>query len=71
LAGTNKDNTQDLIKSIKYFAPNRKLSDKDITNILIDNRTQTEIAKEYKVSRFAIHAIKTGKTWRKYEQIDL
>lgn len=45
----------------------RKLSSKDIPDVrrkILDGMPQTEIAKQYGVSNYAIHDIKRGKSWK-------
>ena len=45
-------------------AGNAKLTEKQVREILVDDRTQAEIGASYGVSRATIGLIKTGKNWK-------
>lgn len=67
--GTQKENVQDCIDKERRWIPKgtkngkAKLTDSQIEKILKDDRTQKEIAKEYKVTQQHISAIKLHKFW--------
>jgi hypothetical protein len=45
-------------------SPAAKLTEDKVKSILADDRGNAEIAKEYGLTRTAIRAIRTGRTWR-------
>jgi hypothetical protein len=67
--GTDKDNTQDMIKKGRQAShignnnPKSKLKESDIVKIFNDNRRQITIAKEYNVSDCTIRDIKKFRSW--------
>lgn len=69
--GTQKDNMQDMHEKGRYKGCAQqgerhsmaKLSRDNVLKIRQDERTQKEIARDYKVSRPLISLIKTGKLW--------
>lgn len=63
LLGSKKDNTQDMIKKLKYFAPNKKLSIEQIISIKKSSKSLKELSKLYKVNVNHICDIRKGRHW--------
>ena len=65
--GTNKDNTQDMVKKGRSARGeahwSSKLTTKDVCNIRISNDIQIILAKRYGASQSTISDIKTNKIW--------
>ena len=65
--GSNDDNVADKVSKGRSLSraknPAAKLTEEQVSNIRLDDRTQRVIAKDYKVSQATIHAIKAGKSW--------
>jgi hypothetical protein len=72
--GTPADNHTDMVKKGRasfqkpYFAPYRKLTEKDVVAILSDSRPNKIIADEYGVTHSNIHVIKRRKSWKHVTQ---
>lgn len=75
--GTNKDNTQDMMRKRRNCPPptsfgedhhNTKLKIVDITKIKKDVRIARHIAKDYGISIKTVYRIKKGQTWKKYDE---
>lgn len=61
----DRERHQKTMRGDSHYA--RKLTDKDIPKIrarLLRGEKQTDIAKDYGVSNYAIHDIKRGKSWK-------
>lgn len=72
-AGTNKDNVQDMILKQRDYRgiakigashPMAKLSERQVINILSDNRSLSQIAKDYSISKSYVSSLKKGRTWK-------
>lgn len=68
--GTNADNMADMKKKKRKQGiqaginhPQAKLTESQVKEIFFDNRTHTEIARDYAVTRCTIQKIKIGKQW--------
>ena len=65
--GSNDDNVADKVSKGRSLSraknPAAKLTEEQVSNIRLDDRTQRVIAKDYEVSQATIHAIKAGKSW--------
>lgn len=73
--GTHKDNSQDMVRrnrAVKSFLgkdrigqnnPNRKLTKEQVDSIRSDNRTITEIAREYGVGWATVQSVRLHQSW--------
>ena len=65
--GTDFDNMKDKVHKKRHSygskSPVAKLTEKQVIMIRSDNRLQTEIAKDYGISKGAVSAIKVRKNW--------
>lgn len=65
--GSPKDNTMDMVAKRRHVfgvsAANAKLTDADVSAILLEQGSDTKVAAKWGVARSLIYAIRKGKAW--------
>lgn len=59
--GSQKENMQDAVSRVRAAAPPRKISDRDVAEIIADTGTVRDIARRYGISPGLVSRIKNGK----------